>query len=341
MIENNAAIQQAQVSPNSNALNAEHYQTYEIALANDGILAGNDITQIRSYAAYARAQAQAIHKTIAATSGIEDVAAIKEEATETAQTFAKVGIYADQRIGELLRELPTKQGKRSDTTLSTTQDEVTKRQAMAQSGIPKSQAYDLQAMAANPDVVQAVLDKAEADGRIVSRKQVLDAIKQPKQAEKQRDEARQEVQDMYLQAENMELEVERLKNQLKSRPKREVVHEVLPDHIQQRLKSLEYDNKRYSDDYQKLRKRNEEMRKELDKAKDLLGMDKTMQDVRKDVQYLIAATNQYVRHYGGLTWTAASLEQVDEQTLEEFRKAAINLATFANALVTSLEGFNG
>ena len=49
-----------QVSPSNNALSAEHYQSYEMALSNDDVLAGNDIAQIRSYAAYARAQAQAI-----------------------------------------------------------------------------------------------------------------------------------------------------------------------------------------------------------------------------------------------------------------------------------------
>ena len=52
-------------------------------------------------------------------------------------------------------------------------------------------------MAANPDVVQAVLDKAEADGRIVSRSQVLKAIKERDIAKRvadklkaERDEAR-------------------------------------------------------------------------------------------------------------------------------------------------------
>lgn len=82
--------------PSDGALSAESYQTFELAKENDDVLGGDDIAQIRSYAAYARAQAQAIHKTIAATNGIEDVAAIKSEATETAQTFAKVSIYADQ-----------------------------------------------------------------------------------------------------------------------------------------------------------------------------------------------------------------------------------------------------
>ena len=81
------------------------------------------------------------------------VAAIKAEATETSQTFAKVSIYTDQRIGEILRELPKKQGKRTDTTSSPMGEEVTKAQALEDAGISRKQAYDLQAMAANPEVV--------------------------------------------------------------------------------------------------------------------------------------------------------------------------------------------
>lgn len=329
--------------PSSGALSAEHYQTFELAKENDTVLGGDNIAQIRSYAAYARAQAQAIHKTIAATNGIDDVAAIKSEATETAQTFAKVGIYADQRIGEILRELPTRQGKRNDLTSVET---PTKVQTERNAGISHAVAIDLQAMAANPDVVQAVLDKAEADGRIPSRSQVLKAIQERNDArfvadklKAERDDARAEI--AALEKQNDEL-YERANTQ--QVVEREVVRTVAPDdyeELKRRAESLEGSNRLYHEDYQKLRKRNEELRKELDRAKDMLGMDKTLQDVRKDVQYLIAATNQYVRHYGGLTWTAASLEQVDTQTLEEFHKAAINLATFANALVASLEGFNG
>lgn len=67
---------------------------------------------------------------------------------------------AYQRIGEILRELPTRQGRRTDT-LVTDVTEVTKRQAEADAGISHKQSIDLQAMAANPDVVQAVLDRAE------------------------------------------------------------------------------------------------------------------------------------------------------------------------------------
>lgn len=321
----------------SGALSAEHYQSFEIAKANDSVLGGSDIAQIRSYAAYARAQAQAIHKTIAATNGIDDVAAIKQEATETAQTFAKVGIYADQRIGEILRELP-KSGRWSDSPTGKTD-------TIKESGMSVKTAYDLQAMAANPDVVQAVLDKAEADGRIPSRKQVLDAIKERDDARWVADRLKAERDDARAEIEALEKQNDQLYEQATSASAPQVVERqvVPPDYesAKKRVRELEHLERVHSDDTQKLRKQLEDTRRELDKAKNILGMNQTMQDVRRDVQYLITATNAYVRQYGGLTWTAASLSQVEPETLEEFRVAITNLATFANALVSSLEDFNG
>lgn len=83
------------------------------------------------------------------------MAAIKAEATETAQTFAKVSIYADQRSGEILRELPTRQGMRSDLTSSPMGNEVTKSEALKDAGFTPKTAAQLEQLAANPDVVQA------------------------------------------------------------------------------------------------------------------------------------------------------------------------------------------
>lgn len=360
-------------NPNTGgALSAEHYQTFELAKENDSVLGGTDIAQIRSYAAYARAQAQAIHKTIAATSGIDDVAVIKEEATETAQTFAKVSIYADQRIGEILRELPTRQGKRTDTTSCTPMQEVTKAQAIENSGMSSRQAYDLQAMASNPDVVQAVLDKAEAEGRIPSRKQVLDAIKERDDAretvsmvkkvsdtlKRQRDEAREDNEQYKQDVKDLQEEIRALEKQndqlykraneldayIEQHPQHPVVErihtvEVESKTAKERISELEHLEKVHTADNQKLRKQLEDTRKELEQAKGILGMSQTMHDVRRDVHYLIAATNSYVRQYGGLTWTVQQLADVDAPTLEELRKAVANLATFSNALATSLEDF--
>jgi hypothetical protein len=307
-----------QVRPDSTALNAEHYQTFEMAKEHDGILGGNDIAQIRSYAAYARAQAQAIHKTIAATSGIDDVAAIKAEATETAQTFAKVGIYADQRIGEILRELPKATNQHDAQQVVGTPTST--RQAERAAHIDHHTSIDLQAMAANPEVVQAVLDKAEQDGRIASRKQVLDAIKERDMAKRVNETLKQERDEARRQlAEKPEPEI----------IEREVVREVMPDSARKRIQELERLNGIYESDYQKLRKRNEDMRKELEQAKLLIGEKQRGDSAQWDIAALTTATNNYLRQYGGKAWAFDQFYRVDETTQAEFVKAINNLAAFS------------
>ena len=328
--------------PSSGALSAEHYETFELAKENDTVLGGDDIAQIRSYAAYARAQAQAIHKTIAATSGIDDVAAIKAEATETAQTFAKVGIYADQRIGEILRELPTRQGKRTDTTSCTPMQEVTKAQAIEESGMSIRQAYDLQAMASNPDVVQAVLDKAEAEGRIPSRKQVLDAIRE-------RDEAREDIEQYQHDVQDLQAEIAALEKQndkayedgysaasRNAQPK-VVTREVESEEAKKRISELEHLEQLHSSDNQKLRRKLEDTRRELEKARVLIGEKERNDSAEWDIAALTTATNNYLRQYGGKAWAFDQFDRVDETTQQEFTKAITSLAAFAQNMAAMIQ----
>ena len=345
-----------QVSPNSTALNAEHYQSFEMAKDNDGIIGGDDIAQIRSYAAFARAQAQAVHKSIASMSELEDVTATKAEMTETAQTFAKVSVYADERIGEILRGI--EQAKRGPK-VNSPEGEKTKTETIRESGMSTKTAYDLQAMADNPEVVEAVIAKAEQDGRVVSRSQVLKAIKerdearkdaeevselygktvvQRDQAESERNRIERELRKASITQTNLEMEAESLRQQLAQRPDPEVIErEVVPEDVQKRIRDLEHEQRIYLDTDRKLRDQLRDVRKELDRAKGIIGMDKGTRDVQRDVEYLISATNQYVRHYGGLTWTFERIAEVDEITRNELRKAVKNLATFSSALVASLE----
>ena len=158
-------------------------------------------------------------------------------------------------------------------------------------------------------------------------------------------ELRRKLTEAHDEVEALEKQNDQLYEQATSASAPQVVERqvVPPDYesAKKRVRELEHLERVHSDDTQKLRKQLEDTRRELDKAKNILGMNQTMQDVRRDVQYLITATNAYVRQYGGLTWTAASLSQVEPETLEEFRVAITNLATFANALVSSLEDFNG
>lgn len=314
------------------ALVTSDYQTFEMAKENDSILGGDDIAQIRSYAAYARAQAQAIHKTIAATNGIDDVAAIKQEALETEQTFAKVGLYADQRIGELLRELPTS-NRWSDSPTGKTE-------TIEDSGMSLKTAYQLEQLAANPDVVQAVLDKAEAEGRVASRKQVLDAIRERKLAEQERDKARQDLADAYRSAELMESEVASLKRQVAAKPQpevieREVVREVPPadyEDLKKRASSLQREADRLTREYREMWQKKQEAESRLEQANELLGEKGRNDNAQRDIEQLTAATNAYLRQYGGKAWAFDQFHRVDEVTQEEFVKAINNMFAFAQNL---------
>ncbi len=314
--------------PGDGALSAESYPSFELAKENDDVLGGDNIAQIRSYSAYARAQAQAIHKTIAATNGIEDVAAIKSEATETAQTFAKVSIYADQRIGEILRELPTRQGQRTNATSPTTVNEVTKTEVLHEAGISKGMASNLEAMASNPDVVQAVLDKAEAEGRIPSRKQVLDAIHDRKIAEMERDNANDALAEAYRTSELMEAQIASLQKQVSEKPKpevREVVREVKPKDYD----SLRQDNERLNREYQEMWRKKRELDRQLEQANELLGEKGRTDSAQRDIEALTSATNAYLRQYGGKVWAFDQFDRVDKATQDEFEKAITSMAAFA------------
>ncbi len=330
------------VSPSSTALNAEHYQTFEMAKENDTVLGGNDIAQIRSYAAYARAQAQAIHKTIAATKGIEDVAAIKAETIETEQTFAKVSVYADQRIGEILRELPkAKTGPK--TVSSQAGEEITKAEALKESGISSSEAYRLQELAANPEVVQAVIDQATADGTVVSRSQVLKAIKERETAEAERDNARQELVDAYHASELLETQIASLKRQVSEKPKPEIVErtvEVVPsdyNDVKRKVASLKRDNERLTREYQEMWQKKRDLDEKLNQANELLGEKDRSDNAQRDIEHLTIATNTYLRNYGGKAWAFDQFDRVDANAQNEFRKAITNLAAFAQNLVQMIQ----
>jgi len=164
-------------------------------------------------------------------------------------------------------------------------------------------------------------------------------------AEQERDAARRDLAEAYKDSDSLEAENASLRRQVAEKPKpevveREVVREVPPadyDSLTRRTKSLEHDNQVYIETNQELRRQNEQMRRELDKAKDLLGMDETMQEIRRDVKYLTSATVGYVRRYGGLTWTAQEFGEVDEASLVELRNAVRNLATFSSTLMDRLD----
>lgn len=180
------------------------------------------------------------------------------------------------------------------------------------------------------------------EGKLSTNKAFQKVKAAQKQAEQERNEAYEDLEDAYRAKRELEEELECIRSQPKPEPEvieREVVREVVPDDyndLKRKVGDLKHEKDLYLDTNKELRNQLESTRKELDQAKDILGMDKSVQDVRRDVQYLISATNSYVRRYGGLTWTVDRLNELDADMREQFRKAILNLATFSNALMESM-----
>lgn len=280
---------------------------------------------------------------------------------EISENDVRKGFTKSERVDYIKRLLRIEQAKakeRQDLGLKSDEGSRADDATAKQFGIGRDTMRRELFIADNADMLDPS-DFAEWDEGKLSTNKAYQRIKAAKeQAERERDDARETVSmvqrvantlkserdDARAEIAALERQNDELYEQANAKPETQVVErrvEVPSASDQRRISELEHERDLYLGDVQKLRRRNEDMRKELDKARDMLGMDKTLQDVRKDVQYLTNATNQYVRHYGGLTWTAASFEQVEPQALAELRTAAINLATFANALVASLEDFNG
>lgn len=180
-------------------------------------------------------------------------------------------------------------------------------------------------------------DFAEWDEGKLSTNKAFQRIKAAMaQAEKERDEAREEV--AALERQNDELYAQ--KNPEPEVIEREVVREVVPEDVQKRIESLEYDRQRYSGDYQKLRRRNEELRKELDRANVLLEEKGYEDNASWDISALTSATNQYLRTYGGKAWAFDQFYRVDEVTQQEFVKAITALAAFAQNLAQMVTDTN-
>lgn len=273
---------------------------------------------------------------------------------EISENDVRKGFTKSERVDYIKRLLRIEQAKakeRQDLGLKSDEGSRADDATAKQFGIGRDTMRRELFIADNADMLDPS-DFADWDEGKLSTNKAYQRIKEAKaRAERERDAARQELDavqqdlaDAWQAQEDAETEAVMLKRKLESieKPKPEVV-EVAPEDYEatkRKLASLEHENRVYAETDSTLRRQLDSTRKELDKAKEILGMDKTMHDVRRDVQYLITATNSYVRRYGGLTWTVQQLGEVDEPTLDQLRKAVRNLATFSNALMTSLEDAN-
>lgn len=173
--------------------------------------------------------------------------------------------------------------------------------------------------------IKAAQEKAERDRKL---------------AEMERDQAKSDLAEAYRSAELAETEIESLKRQVAAKPQpevveREVVREVPPadyEDTKRKVQNLQREADRLNREYQRMRQAKQEADKRLEQANELLGEKGRADNAQRDIEQLTAATNAYLRQYGGKAWAFDQFYRVDETAQQEFIKAINNMLAFAQNL---------
>ena len=112
---------------------------------------------------------------------------VRDQTLQEAQEISAALMAAEQRIGEILLEIPTATGRRTDIQTSSERVEKvkTKAETTKEMGYTKDEVYDYQRMAQNPEIVQRVIDQALSDGKIVTKSAVMREIESAQRAQKE------------------------------------------------------------------------------------------------------------------------------------------------------------
>lgn len=138
-------------------------------------------------------------------------------------------------------------------------------------------------------------------------------------------------------------ELERLRADNRTLAKRAAGETIVvePEGYQDTLRELESAQQtaqRAEEDFQNARRENAELRKENNQLKEQIGTDKVWKEADKDIRQFTAATNNYIRLYGGHAWAFAEIENVSPDAKREFLQAIRTLDGFAQQLITNLGG---
>lgn len=277
---------------------------------------------------------------------------IRNQTLEETQELANALIAAEQRIGELLLSLPTAQGKRTDlqTSVHNSPEVETKAETISRMGYGEREAKDYQQMAKNPDIVRKVIEDATAAGEVVTKSAVMKEIQRAKEEAKAEAQAemkgfaetiKQQSRREAKQEVEAEMKALRQTNKVLKEQAEKTATVIKPEGYEDTLRQLEsaqYTAKRAEEDFQNARKENAELRKQNELLKEQIGTDKVWKEADKDIRQFTAATNNYIRLYGGHAWAFAEIENVSEGAKREFLQAIRTLDGFAQQMIQNLGG---
>ena len=127
-----------------------------------------------------REKLNAVRAEIRAIEKVQLAAEVHEQKLEEAQEIAEAVLDAETKLGELTRDMEQAQGQRTDLGHSNSGVTKSKEKQLADIGLTKMQTSRYETLASHPEVVEQAKADARANGRIVTRADVLNRIAPPK-----------------------------------------------------------------------------------------------------------------------------------------------------------------
>jgi len=148
------------------------------------------IEDLAKFVLVGREKLTAVRANIRAIDKLQLAEDVREQKKEEAQMLAEALLDAEVRIGDLLKQIPKTQGKRTDLKpIDTTVDKLeTKKETIERLGFNQKQAERFETLSSNKDVVEQVKAEARENEDIPTRTRVLQLVKEKTKEEKEYEE---------------------------------------------------------------------------------------------------------------------------------------------------------
>ena len=145
----------------------------------------NKIEDLAKFVLVGREKLTAVRAEIRAIDKVQLAHEVREQKKEEAQMLAEALLDAEVRIGDLLKQIPKTQGKRTDLQLIDTDVEKleTKKETIERLGFNPKQAERFETLSSNKDIVEQVKAEARENEDIPTRTRVLQLVKQKSKEE--------------------------------------------------------------------------------------------------------------------------------------------------------------
>ena len=139
----------------------------------------DNLEDLSKFTLIGREKLNAVRAEIRAIEKVGLAKEVHEQKLQEAQEIAEAVLDAEAKIGELTSKMETSQGQRTDIKPTDSTVPKSKAQQLEQIGITEKQKQRFETLARHPETVEKAKADARAEGRIVTRQDVLNRIVVP------------------------------------------------------------------------------------------------------------------------------------------------------------------